>query len=200
MEARRKLALLLAVGGVVAVVVGIVGLVNGGEETSSASPVTSPTSGAPSPSRGATASPSVSPTPAASPSTSPSSSPSEQAETPEAFFRRFRAAVRAGKPAFLLARLHPFVLDRYADADCRTYLGGLHLPAYDVRVLSVGATERFRWKTDGLRRDVPMTTTVRIRYTEDGGTFVETDTHLVRSSDGSLLFLTDCGTPKAGAR
>ncbi len=181
---RRYFAIALAVAGVVLVGIGVAGLFSGDEATAGVS--------------GASASESPSPKPSETPTPSESPTP-EPLETPEEFFARFADALRSGKPAFLLARMHPLVLDRYAGSDCRAYLGGLDLPDYDAEVLSVGRTKVFHWETDGISRDVAHATTVRIRFTEDGDTFIETDTHLVARDDGSLLFLTDCGIPKAGA-
>ena len=156
--------------------------------------------GVPSVSSTGSLSPSPSPTSSPSPSGSPSPSPSVQpAETAEEFFARFSAALRSGKIAFQLARLHPFVFDRYAETDCRAYFGGLELPDYAVEVLETGKAMEFVWETDDLRRTIPKATTVRVRLTEDGDTFVETDTHLVLR-DGKYLFLSDCGSPKEGAR
>ena len=193
---RRNLALVLAVTGVILMGVGVAGLLSGGEVAAEPAVAT----GSPSPSQSEAPTPTASsaPTPAESPAEDPTPSP-EPTETPDTFFARFADAVRGGKPAFLLSRLHPFVFDRYAGADCRSYLGGLHLPKYDVEILKVGGTKVFHWETDGISRDVAHATTVRIRFTEDGDTFIETDTHLVARDDGSFSFLTDCGTPKAGA-
>jgi hypothetical protein len=195
---RRNFAIGLAVAGVVLVGIGVAGLFSGDEATAGASgPTISPTiSPSPSPSPSEAPTPSESPAETASPTPEPLETP---LETPEEFFARFADALRSGKPAFLLARMHPLVLDRYAESDCRAYLGGLDLPDYDAEVLSVGRTKVFHWETDGISRDVAHATTVRIRFTEDGDTFIETDTHLVARDDGSLLFLTDCGIPKAGA-
>ena len=202
MGGRRILALILAVVGTITVGIGVAGLLSADEEAAGSSGVATSPTGSVAPSESESDSPSESPsetpTPTQSPSESPSPSP-EPTEAPEEFFSRFADAIRGGKPAFLLARLHPFVLGRYAKSDCRTYLGSLDFPRYELEVLSVGRTKVFHWETDGINRDVPHATTVRIRFTEDGDTFIETDTHLVARDDGSLLFLTDCGTPQAGA-
>lgn len=198
MGGRRNLGVALAVVGVIMVGIGAARLLSGDGSSGAASDPT----GSAEPSGSVSVSSSEAPTPSESPSDNASETPSsspEPLETPEEFFSRFADALRSGKPAFLLARLHPLVLGRYAGSDCRAYLGSLDLPEYDVEVLKVGGTKVFHWETDGISRDVPHATTVRIRFTEDGDTFIETDTHLVARDDGSFLFLTDCGTPKAGA-
>ena len=148
MRGQRNFAIGLAVAGVIVVGIGVAGLFSGDEATLGASPSPSPS---PSPSEAPT--PSESPTETASPTPDP-------VETPEEFFSRFADALRSGKPAFLLARMHPLVLDRYAESDCRAYLGGLDLPDYDAEVLSVGRTKVFHWETD---RDQP-----RCRACDDG--------------------------------
>jgi len=191
MNIRKMWGIALILAGVVLGAVALAGIVGRGGsgigERSAPSAPASPTSAAT-----ATPSPSASPSPAPSPSIEP-------AETPERFFARLSAALRSGRPAFPFARLHPFVFDRYLRADCRAYFGGLEVPGYDVEVLRTGETGSFRWETDGLRRTIPSATTVRIRVTEDGDTFTETDTHLVLRG-GRYLFLSDCGTPKEAAR
>ncbi len=73
------------------------------------------------------------------------------------------------------------------------------MPAFDTEVLAVGTTGAFDWSTDGVTRQVADTTTVRLRTTEDGSTFVEADSHVVIEG-GLVRWFTDCGTPKGGAR
>jgi hypothetical protein len=190
-EGRRIAGVALMLAGLAAIIAGLVGLLggDGGGATAEPSP-----SGAASPTD-ETASPSASPSEATVSTLSPTASP---AETPEEFFAALGAAFREGDGRFLFSRLHPFVIERYGEASCRSYLGGLDVPAYEVEVLDVEGTESFVYETDELRRLVPEAVTVRIRFTEDGSTFVETDGHIVLAGDRFQWF-TDCGTPLGGA-
>jgi hypothetical protein len=121
-------------------------------------------------------------------------------ETPQEFFDLFTEAQRTGDIAFLVARLHPAVLDRYDTAACETYLGSIDAPNPSAEVQSVGATATWSWETDGLARDIPDATTVTVRRTEDGTSFVEGESHIVTGDDGRTRWFTDCGSPKEGAR
>jgi hypothetical protein len=190
---RRIAGASLVVAGVGASIVGLIGLLGGGE---GADPATAAST--PEPSASPAASGTASPTPSAEPThASPTAEP-EPPETPEVFFAALGRAFRSGDTRFLLSRLHPFVIDRYGEASCRAYLAGLDVPEYEVEVLDVEGDERFLYETDGLRRRVPSATAVRIRFTEDGDTFIETTGHIVGSGDGFLWF-TDCGAPTGGA-
>ncbi len=197
MGARRGVGVVLLAAGLGGIVVGLIGVLGGGGGTSSAAggaPTSPTTAASPSP----TAEPSPSPT--AEPSPSPTAEPTEEpaAETPEEFFAALGSAFADGDVRFLLPRLHPFVLDRYGEEQCRASLGALDVPDYAVEVLAVQGDGSYVYETDDVRRRVHGATTVRVRFTEDGETFVETDVHVVLQ-DGRYRWLTDCGTPVAGA-
>ena len=211
MGGRQILGVVLVALGLVAVVVGLVGLLgdDGGDATAESSPAgvtaaspTGPTSSEPT---GPTATSPTGPTaisptgPTATGPTGPTATgPAEEPETPEEFFAALGAAFAQGDQRFLSSRLHPFATERYGASQCRALFASFDLPDYDVEVLSVGDVAPFVYETDGLRRRVEGATTVRIRFTEDGSTFVETDTHIVLNGD-RFLWLTDCGAPLAGA-
>ena len=120
-------------------------------------------------------------------------------ETPQQFLVQLSQAVRAKDATFLFERLHPFVLERYGETACRAYLGGLSTPAFNIEPLAVVGTGTWDWTTDGLTRAVPGATTVRVRATQDGNAYSETESHVVVQA-GKVLWFTDCGTPIAGAR
>lgn len=188
--------------GLVATVVGLVGLVTErGDGSEAAAPARSSPSLAPPTDAPSTPTPAGSPTGASTPTAGPTDPPSDtpEPETPEAFFARFAEALATGDEGFLLSRLHPFVFERYGRPACRAYLGSLDLPGYGAEVLEVTGTGAWGWETDGLRRRVEDTTTVRIRFTQDGSTFTETDAHVVEDG-GLILWFTDCGDPLEGAR
>lgn len=196
MFGRRVLGGAMVVLGIASSVVGLVGLL--GEDGGVAAVERSPTvTEEPTPT--ATESPTAEPTvePTVEPTAEPT--PESTAETPEVFFAAMGEAFSAGDARFLFSRLHPFVLDRYGAPQCRASLGDTEVPDYAVEVLEVEEDRGvFVYDADGLRRRVHGATTVRIRFTEDGETFIETDTHIVLTGD-RFQWLTDCGTPIAGA-
>ncbi len=183
MGGRQVLGAALAALGLISIVVGAVQLVVDDEGGSVA----------------ARPSPSIEPTGSPTPTGSPSAEPTEEpAETPEEFYAALSAAIVGGNQRFLITRLHPFTLERYGARQCRTYLLGLQVPGWELEVLSLEGEGPFVYETDGLQRDVEGATTVRIRFTEDGSTFTETDGHIVLVGNRYRWF-TDCGTPVAGA-
>jgi hypothetical protein len=199
-SAQRILGIVLIVLGLGAFVTGLVGLL--GDEGATAAPEPSPTA-----TTGSSPTPSETPseTPTGEPSQTPTETPSETsseeitAETPNEFFAALGDAFATGDATFLFSRVHPFVLERYGRSQCRTSLASLDVPGYEVAVLAVEEGEgSFVYETDDLRRRVQGATTVRIRFTEDGETFVETDAHIVLAGDRYRWF-TDCGTPVAGS-
>src|SRR6266536_32932 len=95
--------------------------------------------------------PPTSPAAIASPtsSPSPSASPSTAAETVEQFLPGFQGAIKSGDAAFLLARLHPAVLDLYGDAQCRTYLSAFKDATLRYTILSVTGPGTYDYNPDG---------------------------------------------------
>lgn len=203
MDGRRVLGAILMVLGIASAIVGILGLGDGGGAVATGEPIPS-ASEAPSPTESPseeTPGPEPSEEPTAEPTEEPSPSPEPEpaGETPEGFFAALGEAFRSGDARFLTSRLHQAVLDRYGDEQCRTALRNTVVPDYAVEILSVAEEEAaFVYETDGLRRRVHGATTVRVRFTQDGETFTETDTHIVLDGD-RYRWLTDCGTPLAGA-
>jgi hypothetical protein len=199
-SAQRIIGIVLVVLGLGASVTGLVRLLGGEGETAAPRPSpTATTDASPSPSETPTDAPSE--TPSETPSEMPSETPADEptAETPEVFFMALGDAFAAGDTTFLFSRVHPLVFERYGRAQCRTSLASLDVPGYEVEVLAVEeGKSSFVYETDDLRRRVQGATTVRIRFTEDGETFVETDAHIVLVGERYLWF-TDCGTPVAGA-
>ncbi len=163
---------------------------------------TSAASGSSASTSASTTSPTTPPTttsPTTATSTTATPTTSIEPESPVEFFDRWAAAMASGDVEFLVARLHPAVLDRYVLADCRSYLEGRVAPDAAVEIIAVGATDTWAYALDGLTRDIPDALTVTIRRTE-GGVTNEADSHVVVADDGTIRWFTDCGNPKEGAR
>jgi hypothetical protein len=113
-----------------------------------------------------------------------------------AFVVDLAAAIRGGDAAFLLARLHPAVLERYGEDQCRAVTDGLASPGLDLEVLDVGAPEAWDWQLDGetVSTRVDEAVPVRVRRT-DGASSEETEIH-VAETEGVLRWFTDCGDPR----
>jgi hypothetical protein len=125
--------------------------------------------------------------------------PAPAGESPQEFLTAWVAAHRAHDVEFLLARLHPLVIERYGEEQCRAYLDAIDGSAYGAEVLSVEpGTAPWLWVLDGIETLVDDAITVQVRRTEDGTTFFEAEGHLVLV-DTEISWFTDCGTPLAGA-
>lgn len=130
----------------------------------------------------------------------PTTTTTVPAGTPEEFIATFAMTLRTRDVEFLFARLHPLVFKRYDEAACHAYLASRDSPGYAAEVVSVGAVAPWLWELDGLVREIAGTTTVRVRFAEDGVTFSEADVHVVVDDAGTIRWFTDCGTPREGAR
>jgi hypothetical protein len=114
-------------------------------------------------------------------------------ETAEQFAAALGRALSSADAAFLKARLHPAVIDRYGDAQCSALLAAANLPTTIVAT-HVAEPSVYAWQTDGLSRDVSNVNSVTA--TRDG-TGVTLHVALV---DGTWRWFTDCGTPQQGAQ
>ena len=113
-----------------------------------------------------------------------------------AFFADWANALRTGDATFLYERLHPAVVDRYGDTACRAYVGAIQRPLAATEVLGTDpATAAWSWETDGRSTEIPDALGLRLRRTEDGSTYTESDVH-VALVDGEVRWFTDCGTPR----
>jgi hypothetical protein len=206
---RRALGAVLAGLGVVALAVGVLGLagvIGDGDGADQAAGAGERTDDRPateadrsSPSTAVTTTTPRTTTTVATPATTGPTTTTLAAESPAAFFAAFAAAIRGRDTAFLVARLHPTVLERYSETACRTQLATIDQPRFDNTVVSVSGPAAWAWETDGLSRTLPDTLTVRVRSTLDGQSFTEQDAHVIVAA-GKVLWFTDCGTPVAGAR
>jgi hypothetical protein len=200
---KQLVGVALVAVGLLALVAGVVGvlMVDPGEDAEpaptgvTAAAPTGPTSAAPT---GPTSAGPTGPTAATAPTGPTATGPAREPQTPEEFFGTLAAAFAEGDGRFLFMRLHPATVERYGAAQCRGLFATFEFPEYSIEVLSVGDVGPFDYETDGLSRRIDGATSVRIRFTEDGTTFIETDSHIVLDA-GRYRWLTDCGTPLEGA-
>jgi hypothetical protein len=167
-----------------------------------ASPTPDATTSAP-PTTAATASPSLAPTVAptapptqAPPSATPSAAPTTALDpaTAEQFALDLSAAIRSGHTDYLLARLHPAVIERYGTRICRSYINGT-VAGDDVRwtVSSTTGPAAWSYETDGLT--TPIAEAWMVSVNQAGATPEARDLHFA-PSDGTWRWFTDCGTPQ----
>jgi len=127
-------------------------------------------------------------------STAPTASTAaSRSEAPQAFFDRFVAAVRGGDQSFLFGRLHPEVLARYGDAQCRTAAAGLADPAATLRLVNVTGPGTYAYASDGRSKVVADSYTFTADGTASGRTGPR-DYHFALVAGSFRIFL-DCGTP-----
>jgi hypothetical protein len=178
---RQKAGLAVVVVSTVTIVAGVVGIVRQADDSVGTTPAPATT------------------TTTAVPATTTTTVPVPAGETPEEFLADWVDAHRAHDVDFLAARLHPLVIDRYGEDQCRTYLDLIDGSAYAAEVLSVEpGTAPWVWALDGIETTVADAITVRLRRTEDGTTFLEGEVHLV-AIGREIRWFTDCGTPLEGA-
>jgi hypothetical protein len=91
------------------------------------------------------------------PSSSASAAP--ETETSAAFFAAFSTAIHDGDSSFLFDRLHPSVIARYGDAQCRSAAAGLADPTYTVTLTGVEGPATFDYASDGRTEPIPDTYT-----------------------------------------
>jgi hypothetical protein len=134
------------------------------------------------------------PSPSPSPVGSPTEEPAEQrAETVEAFVASFNRAQEDENARFLLARLHPEVLQRYGKGQCRAYLREVAGTVGDVEVRRASELGRAEYSTDGQTVTVSDAYTLRIAFTANGEPVRGRMT--LALVDDRLRWFSDCGDP-----
>jgi hypothetical protein len=117
-------------------------------------------------------------------------------ETLSEFVVALGRALQNHDSAFLRARLHPAVIERYGSAACDAYAAGPRTPI-EFTVQSATAPVVYSWSTDGLTRDVPGTNSVDVTSVAEGQ--AQPATIHVAYVDGTWRWFTDCGDPLPGA-
>ena len=110
------------------------------------------------------------------------------------FLDQLEAAVRQGNTDVRVGRLHPAVIDRYGEQQCRDFLSAQ--PSDTTRrdrVTRVGKPEAFEYDTDNLTVTIPDAIPVHVRGTRMGKK-ADQNLHLARVN-GELTYFVDCGVP-----
>lgn len=118
-------------------------------------------------------------------------------EDPRDFAAGFTTAVQDGDVGWLLTRLHPAVIQRYGEAQCRDYIRSSVLdPTMRLQVSAVTGPGAWVWSSDD------RSTSVDEVYRIDAHRFLrgsETTGNLwLANVDARLTWFADCGTPQRG--
>ena len=109
------------------------------------------------------------------------------------FLNELDKAVREGNTDFRVARLHPAVIERYGEQQCRDFLAAQVDNTRRDRVKRVRKPESFEYATDRDTVTIPDATPVQVRATIKGKKG-DRNLHLARVN-GQFTYFTDCGTP-----
>jgi hypothetical protein len=111
------------------------------------------------------------------------------------FLNELDAAVRNGDVDLRLARLHPAVIARYGEQQCRDFLASQQDAKRRDRVKKVGKPESFEYSTDNQSATIADALPVQVRATIKGKKG-DRNIHLARVN-GQLTYFIDCGQPLA---
>jgi len=130
-------------------------------------------------------------TKASSASSTTSPSAAALAETPEQFLAELQRAQREGDATFLLARLHPAVIERYGEDACRANVGEPPDPTSTFDVVGIDHTGPWDYTSDGQTTTIADTTFVLTNRTVRAQPTQQVEVH-VAAVDGQQRWFTDC--------
>jgi hypothetical protein len=116
-------------------------------------------------------------------------------ESPQKFLDKLNAAVRKGDTNVRVALLHPAVVERYGEQQCRDFLATPELtdPTRKDKVKRVDKPKPFEFNTDDGAIPIPDAQLLLVKETYQGKK-TERELHLARV-DGEYRYFIDCGTP-----
>ncbi|MCJ7438445.1 MAG: hypothetical protein MUP97_11885 [Acidimicrobiia bacterium] len=120
-----------------------------------------------------------------------SSSGSSAPETPEQFLAALQRAQRAGDAGFLLAHLHPAVIERYGQDACRAFVSEPADPTSTFAVVKVDHTGPWDYTSDGQTTTIADTVFVVANRVAHGQEQAQVDVH-VAPVHGKQRWFTDC--------
>jgi hypothetical protein len=109
------------------------------------------------------------------------------------FLNELDSAVRSGNVDLRLARLHPTVIARYGEQQCRDFLASQQDATRRDKVKKVGKPESFEYATDNQSGTIADSLPVQVQETIKGKKR-ERNIHLARVN-GQLTYFIDCGQP-----
>lgn len=112
-------------------------------------------------------------------------------ESADAFITAFAAARRKGDSGLLFARLHPAVIARYGEPQCRSAVAGLTDSTAQLTVQSTSALAPWDYTSDGRTTTIQNVETVHAAGTL-GGMDVQPEFHFA-VVDGERRIFMDCG-------
>lgn len=114
------------------------------------------------------------------------------------FLDQLDEAVRKGDTDFRVAHLHPAVIERYGEQQCRDFLAAPQAqdPSRKDKVERVDKPEPFEFTTDDGAVPVPDAQLVLVSETFQNKTTTR-ELHVARVN-GDYRYFIDCGTPLAG--
>ncbi|MEZ5246870.1 MAG: hypothetical protein R2707_17380 [Acidimicrobiales bacterium] len=172
---RARIGQLLLVFGIVLVGAGVVGLLNGGDDSSvAAGPVT------------------TLPSTTLPPTTLPPTTAA--VESAAEFFVVFKSAFDEGDVATLVQRLNEATLERYGADQCQTYVASVVGNGFDAMLTSTGDVAAWDYVTDGVTTTLTDVIAADIERVVNGQTVPQT-THW-QLVDGRYTWFTDCGAPR----
>lgn len=115
------------------------------------------------------------------------------------FFSTWASAIGEADFEFLLAALHPAVLERYGTEQCAAYLREVAGQPIEVEVLSTSELLTGEFARDGLTRVVDDLVLVEISRRDRGAEEAVVQQTRVGFVDGEVRWFTDCGEPLEGA-
>jgi hypothetical protein len=111
------------------------------------------------------------------------------------FLNELDAAVRNNDVDFRIAHLHPTVIERYGEQQCRDFLAGQQDATRKDTVKKVGKPESYEYASDKQSATVADALPVQVRATIKGKKG-DRNIHLARVN-GQLTYFIDCGQPLA---
>jgi hypothetical protein len=116
----------------------------------------------------------------------------DPADIPQ-FISDLSAAIAAGTNNFLFTNLHPEVLVRYGQRQCRAYTRATELPGLEIEYLSDTGPAPWDWTLDDVTTTIPDAQTVTVNW-HDPSVDEMREVHIA-PSEGTWRWFTDCGDP-----
>ncbi len=132
---------------------------------------------------------SLQPVASGTPATTTPTSAAARNETPLEFVVHLDTAIRNHDVTFLVSRLHPAVIARYGEAQCRAFVP--HLDDHYVVTGTSSPPAQYAYTSDGKTTQVANVVAVPVRITQPDGTSTSATLHTVKVG-GTYRYFIDC--------